>query len=49
MRVLKTVIKRIGDIAEYMFTGLGEVYLEQDMEMAEQVCVVLDLKPKAYG
>ena len=48
-RILKIIIKSIGDIAEYMFTSLGEVYLEQDMEMAEQVCVVLDLKPKAYG
>ena len=44
--VVRTVLRKIEDAAEYMFDGLGKVYSEKDIEMVENVRVVLDLKAK---
>jgi hypothetical protein len=44
--VVRTVIRKIEDAAEYMFDGLGEVYSQKDIEMVENVRVVLDMKAK---
>ena len=44
--MVRTVIRKIEDTAEYMFEGLGEVYSQKDIDMVENVRLVLDLKAK---